>query len=585
MQHIFTARRVGTAVVAIVLAVLVIPPIVGTIYGSFWSQSAIIPGGHLTLMNWPTVLLGKSFLTSLLTTLELTVISAPIATVIGTLLAFVVARTNVRGRRLIDVCMRLNLMLTPFILSIAWLGLGTKGAGLLNYVPAALGLPPIFDIQSIGGISFVMVTYLVPWIYTALKPAISSTDTRLEDAADVFGAGRARILSSVTFPLLRPVIASSAILVAVLGLEMFSIPAVLGAPKGIDTLSYVMYTNIQTAPAAWQNAAVIGSFLLITCFLGIALQRRVVGSVQRYQSVGISPPPIPMRLGRLRWLFSLFAIGYVAIVTLLPLASLIFSSFVKYSSGLQFSSSMFTLDVWQGILADPNFYLALKNSLIVMIVGAVLCVLITFLAAVIIYWIRPARVTAAIEYVVRLPIAIPGVVLGAGLLWVYFKVPLPIYGTLAIIVIGVLAKSLPPAFNLIAGRYTQVPNALREASLVSGASRFGAVRDVDVKLMRGALVGAAVLSTIIIVGEVNVSIMVYQPDTITLPVYLWQVINGSQNYQFVYGIAILQTLITSLLLIALAWFGRTRRRRAPASSSVLPEPLSSTMPEPVGALS
>jgi iron(III) transport system permease protein len=187
--------------------------------------------------------------------------------------------------------------------------------------------------------------------------------------------------------------------------------------------------------------------------------------------------------------------------------------------------------------------------------------------------------------VVRLPIAIPGVVLGAGLLWVYFKVPLPIYGTLAIIVIGVLAKSLPPAFNLIAGRYTQVPNALREASLVSGASRFGAVRDVDVKLMRGALVGAAVLSTIIIVGEVNVSIMVYQPDTITLPVYLWQVINGSQNYQFVYGIAILQTLITSLLLIALAWFGRTRRRRAPASSSVLPEPLSSTMPEPVGALS
>jgi iron(III) transport system permease protein len=372
-------------------------------------------------------------------------------------------------------------------------------------------------------------------------------DSRLEDAAKIFGAHPITTIRTVTLPLLKPIIASSTVLVLVLGFEMFSIPAILGGPRGITTLAFDMYSYVQTAPASWESAAVIGSVLIVICVTGVIWQRRLIGNVDRYQS-SEGPPLATLNLGAYRSLGGSLAIGYVFVTTVLPVLGLAVTSFMKYSPGLALKGDIFTFDIWRGVLGSDLFHLAVKNSLLVMCIGGLGGTFIAFIVTVSIYGARP-KFNDLIEYVARLPIAIPGVVLGAGILWAYFKIPWPIYGTIWIILIGVVAKYLPVVFNLIAGRYTQIEESLRDAALVAGASRYRVIRDIDVRLMRGAVLGALMLNIVLIAGEVNVSIMVFTPDSSTLPVYLWQVIAAGTNYQYVYVVALIQAMMTSVLLL------------------------------------
>lgn len=560
-----TFARAFSAVVGVILLVLVAPPIVGTIFGSFWSQSPIRPGGYATLATWPDVLTSSSFIRSFLNTFLLAAIATPLASLIGGFLAFYVARTDGRARQLVQACIYVNLMVSPFILATAWIALASPTAGLLNYLPVQLLGRPLLDVYTIPGIAFVMVTVLTPWFFTTVLPAMQHVDTRLEDAASICGAGIIDRLRTVTIPLLRAALTGSMILVVVIAVEMFSIPALLGAPVSITVLPYEVYRSVQVAPSAWERAAVIGVVLLAIAQLGVLLQQRFVGDVRRYRSAfGAWGAPSLVPLGRFDGALTALCVIYCFIATVLPVIALLLGAFSRYAAGFALSAGVLTLDNFASTAASPDFALALRNSIVAMSVGAIAATILCAAATIVIHSLQPRLLGAAIHTAIRLPIAIPGIVLGAGLLWAYFRLPLPIYGTLAIVVIAAGTKFLPATFSLLSGRYLQLPGELREAALVSGAGAGQVVRDVDLPLMRGALVAGLLLTMTLVAGEVNASVMVFSRESITLPVLLWRILETGQAQQNTYVVALVQLALTGALLMVSSRLGpglaRSQRR-------------------------
>jgi iron(III) transport system permease protein len=379
--------------------------------------------------------------------------------------AFLLARTDMRFGRFVRVALYGNMMVSPFVIAAAWVTLASPRAGLLNYLPLTLGDTNWVDVYTFAGLIFVIVSHLAPFVVAFLQPGFANFDTQREEAASVAGASTWTIVRTVSLPLARPAIMSVAITVFVLGIEMFSIPSVIAANNGINLLAVDIFRDLQFTPSRWQDSAVIGVVLIAIVSVCLMVQRRVVGDARRYVAIsGKGNNPTPLALAAMRNPISYLALLYVALTCLLPLAALVFTAFSRYSAGLKLDASILTVDNFSTVLRSPPLTAAVLNSAKVGVSGAVILVVLALLTSVVAHGARPGRRAAAwLDPLARLPIALPGIVLGIGLLWAYFLVPLPIYGTLAILVIAAVTKFLPIVYAAVSAAYIQVGSELREA--------------------------------------------------------------------------------------------------------------------------
>src|SRR5690606_12938924 len=106
-----------------------------------------------------------------------------------------------------------------------------------------------------------------------------------EDASRISGAGVLSTLLRITFPLSRPSILSASIFIFVLACEMFSIPAILGLPKGYTNLAYFIYRNTRRTPPDWPLAAASGTLLLILAIIGTWLYQRYTQKTKMFTTI------------------------------------------------------------------------------------------------------------------------------------------------------------------------------------------------------------------------------------------------------------------------------------------------------------
>jgi iron(III) transport system permease protein len=527
----------GVALV-LVLAGLVVAPMVTVGFGAFWSQSPIMPGGELTVDNWGEVLSDESFRSGAVTSLVIGVCVTVLCTVVASTLAFLVARTDAYFKGAIEVTVYVNLAISPFVLATSWIALATPRAGLLNLVGGLENL----NVSSMAGIIFVMVTFFVPWFYVLVKPSMLAADSSLEEAATVHGATRTRMLWNVTAPLVRPGFLGAVLLVFVLSVDTFSIPALLGAPVGIRVLPYQMYSYVYGFPAAWERSAVIGIVLLLFAVALLLLRDRLVGDVRRYRVVGGKggrARVVPIRRG---WRHALSWAGlvYGVVSTVLPVLGLVVGAFLKYAAGQGLTADTFTLSNFDAVFANARFQESVRTTVLVMVVAAVADVVLCLAVTILVFRTRVPVLSTLAGLLVRAPVGIPGIVLGTGLLWAYVGLPLAVYGTVVIFFVGLSTRYLAQTYNIVSSSYLQISPELREAALVSGARPLRIVRDVDLPLMARAL-GVSLLFTMILVsGEVNTSVMIASPEASTLPIFLYQILSGAGNPQHAYVVALVQ---------------------------------------------
>lgn len=466
-----------------------------------------------------------AMLKSMMVTFGIAVASTIIATTVGTTLAWIVARTNVPGRRIFQLANYIPFFFTPMIGAIAWSYLASPQTGLLNRLATGLHLAtgPVFNIYTATGIVFVLSLYMVPLVILLCTGSFSQMDAVLEDASRLCGAGTIRTNLRITWPLVAPAVLSAAVLTFVLAVDELGVPLVIGYPYGIQTLSTHLYDSVtQSFPPNYNFASAIGCFMIVVSAVCILVQRRLVAHRSFTTVTGRSQGARRIDLGRARWLAFGANSVYVMLSVVLPLFVLVIAAFSRVWTGT-ISLSQLTGSNWSFVFKhDPLAMLGLKNSLI-LATGAATIVMVLGLIST--YGIDRLKIRGGrwMDMIMTIPIGVPALAVAVGLLSGLIRTPL--YGTLAIIGLAYGIRFFPYGQRTLSAAMGAIHSDLEDASSISGSGRIGTLRRIVLPLVRPAFVNGWLLLFIMFMREVSISNILWVNGTQPLAVALFNALD------------------------------------------------------------
>ncbi|HWO42733.1 MAG TPA: iron ABC transporter permease [Candidatus Eisenbacteria bacterium] len=502
------------AFVGIVIAYLSLSPTAMLFYGSFRSTPLGVPG-DFTLANYIGAYTDPLTYRLLFNSFVFAAGSALLATILAMTLAWVAIRTNAPFRRVFELTAIVPNIFPPVMLAVSWTVLLSPRTGLINRVLMEwFGFETApFNLYSLGGMVFVEALITTPLAFLIISAALYSMDPALEESARVAGSSNLQVAWRITFPIVRPALLASAMLNFVRAIESFDTPAIIALPARIEVFTTKIYREAVGAFPPNQNlAATYGVSLLLITMAFVYFYRLMTARSERYVTVsGRGFRPAIIDLGRWRYLASAVAGLILVLIVVLPFVVLLYVSFVSYVHvpGAR-TWELLTLDHYQGNLSDTRTYRALKNSLFLAVSGATICMLLATLTA----WVTTKTKTVgrgAIEALTFIPWAFPGTALAIGLLWTYVYVPLPIYGTLWILLIGYVTRFMPYGLRAMTSTIVQIHDELQDASMACGAGFLSTFRRVLLPLLRPGFIAGWIILATIYLREFSTSVFLYSP--------------------------------------------------------------------------
>jgi iron(III) transport system permease protein len=541
------------AFVGITIAYLSLSPTLMLFYGSFLSQPLGLPG-DFTLRNYFSAYSDPLTYQLLFNSFVFATGSAVISTLLAAILAWIAIRTNAPFRKFFELTAIIPNIFPPVMLAVSWTVLLSPRTGLINRTLMdvfSLTEAPL-NIYSLWGMIFVESLITTPLAFLIVSASLYSMDPSLEESARVAGSSNLQIARRITFPIVRPAFLSAAMLNFVRAIESFDTPAIIALPARIEVFTTKIYREAIGAFPPNQNlAATYAVSLLLITMVFVYFYRYLTKRSERYVTVtGRGYRPTIIDLGKWRYPASALAGLILTLIVVLPFMVLIYVSFITYVHVPSAKTwALLTLDNYRGNLSDSRTYRALQNSLMLAVGGATLCMLLATLTA----WVTTKTKTAGrgiIEALTFIPWAFPGTALAIGLLWTYVYVPLPIYGSLWILLIAYITRFLPYGLRTMTSTIVQLHDDLQQASMVCGAGFGTTFRRILLPLLRpGFLAGWIILATIYL-REFSTSVFLYSPGAEPLGPLLYHFyVDG--NLGPMCSLAIIVSMIC-ILLIAIA---------------------------------
>jgi iron(III) transport system permease protein len=423
--------NVAFTLVLLVVGFLVIFPLVLLIVNSFEVGA---PGTATTwgLANWQAALSEPRFRSALWNTVTLAATRQGIGIVLGVLLAWLLARTDLPGRDWLEFGFWIAVFLPALTVTLGWIMVFDSFNGLANQLLERLPFVEKgpFDIYSWWGIVWVhLMTGTLPVKVMLLTPAFRNLDAALEEAARAAGSSALHSLIRVVVPLLAPTILVVLVLGTIRSLEAFEIELVLGSPGGIDVYSTLIYRRVVNESPPQYGQATVLSMAVLALVLPLILFQQWYGGRRSHATVSGRFQARPLRLGRWRWPLAALVAALVGLMTALPVLLVLVGTFMNVF-GYFGIPEPWTLDKWRTVLGNANFRNALVNSLLIATgTAAVAMAAFSLIAYIIVRTRYPGR--GVLDFLVWLPSTLPGIVLGLGYLWLFLSTPVlrPLYGT------------------------------------------------------------------------------------------------------------------------------------------------------------
>jgi len=542
-----------STLILIVLAILILAPMALVLLSSV-SDGVPRPGSlfsnGLTLEHFGVLTSGlvtRAFGISAATSL----VSCALAVAIGGSLAFLCARTDIPGRRLIYFAAVSPLLIPSYIGAFAWAILGAPGSGLVNILLRDLGLPFQIGIYGVEGMIFVLTLFYAPYAFLLIHSSSALMDPDLEQAASVHGASTGQMLREVTLPLLLPAILGAAVLIFTLSIENFAITYIIGNPGNVDTLPTAIYRLMQSIPSRVNEAAVIAVVLTTGLILFTLFQRRLLARRSYATVAGKGVRPSRIKLGRWRWAALVLPAIYVLLGTILPLIGLVLvalqrSPYLAHIADL-FQPGALTFKAVTDVLASSQVQQAAINTASVSVAAALGGTLIAFCLS---YMVNRTKMPgrASFEYIAMAPLAVPAIVFGMGLLWTWLLLPIPIYGTIMVLIVAYLAHQMPQGYRAISASILQIDRDLEDSAVMSGAGRVRAISYVTAPLMKSGLTATFVLLLVLSIRELTVPLFLFTSNTRLLSIVIFDDIDNGL-LQRAAAIAAMYTLAIAVLAI------------------------------------
>jgi iron(III) transport system permease protein len=483
-----------TAVLAVV-AFGVVYPVLLVVLQSF--QTAL-PGqpARYGLDGWRAALAEPALRSSLWNTLTVTFVRQLVSLPLAVFVAWLLARTDLPGRRWIEFAFWAAFFLPPLTVTLSWILLLDPEYGLVNTTLAALpflGKRP-FDIYSFWGIVWVhVITGSLTVKVILLTPAFRNMNASFEEASRVAGAGTLRTALRITVPVMTPVILSVLLLGTMVSLQTFEVEQVLGTPFRFFVFSTTIYDLLVTRVPRYDAATAL-AVLVLAAMLPLILAQQWLTRGRLYITVTGQFQGKPHALGAWRWPALAFALALVGIVLGMPIVFALLGTFMKLF-GFFNVPEPWTLDNWRTVLTDDLFASSLRNTVILAVGTALAAVFLHSLIAYIAVRTRYAG-RRLLDFISWLPFTVPGVILGLALLWLFLGTPLlrPLYGTTALLVIAGLISGMPLGVQIIKSGLMQLGGELEEASRIAGASWWTTYHRIVLRLMAPTLMAVGMIT-------------------------------------------------------------------------------------------
>src|SRR5579864_135487 len=448
---------------------------------------------------------------SLLIAAGMTVIAVPL----GAVLAFVMERTDFPGKRWLEPMLLVPSFVSPMVLSFGYVVAAGPVGFYSIWATDVFGAAP-WGLYSLGAMSVIAGLTHVPNVYIYASSALKNLGSDVEEAARIAGASPFRVAVSVSLPLIMPALLFSAVLIFFLGIELFGLPLVLGDPEGHLVLSTYLYklTNKLGTPSYHLMAAVAVCIVAMTIPL-VLLQRHLLQNVRKYATIkGKAGRIRELPLGAWKWVAVALVGLWLFVAVIVPISGIALRAFVtNWGFGVHLAEA-FTLENFREVFNEATDVRAIWNTVLLGTVGGAITVA-CYTAIGFATHRRNDGWSRLVDYLVLVPRAVPGLLIGLAFLWVFlFFPPLrPLRETIFSMWIAYTVVWLAYGMRLISSSLMQVSTELEEAARTVGARRGRISREITLPLIRHGLLGSWLLVFMIFEREYSTGVYLLAPGT------------------------------------------------------------------------
>lgn len=544
------SRLIYWGVTALTL-VLVAGPILPILLQAFLDKPLYDGTASLTLGNFARLATEPGMLRIFFNTLYFGALTMLFAQVFGAVMAVLVGRTNLPGRKWMGEVFIWPLFVSNLVIAFGWFTMYGPSGFITLAAKSWLGGAP-WNLYTVTGMGVVAGLSQAPLTYLMCLAAVSKADPQLEDAARSTGAGPFRALWSVTIPMIRPALIYSAVLNFVVGIEMLAIPLLFGGPSGIHTVTTFLYDkgiNAAVRPEYGIVGAAAVILLALVAFL-VWLQGRLMQASGRFVTVrGKASRPSILDLGPWRWPAFAFVFAFVLLTILSIFGGIFLRSVVTFLTPLIPIWKVLTLSNFELIWNSPNYMRSITNSVLVATIGAAIG---TFFVAVVTLIARRSdfRFKRTLEYIALFPRSLPGIIAGLGFFYAVIWLPGAdvIRGTILVLILAFVIRYIPVGFGAIAPALAQIGDELDRGARISGADWWTTVTRILMPILKPALFSCYALLFIHFFKEYVTAAFLYQPGSEIIGTTMLQLVAQGDNGP-VSALATIQVIITALFVL------------------------------------
>jgi iron(III) transport system permease protein len=504
---------------ALLLSVLVILPLFWLAFYSFRNDR----GGGFTLNNYASLVTDPTLLRAYGLAIGMALSVGILSCLVATPLAWLVARTDLPGRRWIRMLVTASFVTPPFLGAIAYEILAAPNSGLVNILYRKLfrldQSAYLVDIYTFAGLIFAIACFTFPYVFTLVANALDRVPSDLEDASSILGGKTMTTLRKVTIPMVLPAMLAGTLIAILQALTMFGSPAIIALPAGFHVITTKIWSLFQFPPKPGVAAAAAIPLLVITVFL-LRSQKMILGRRGYTVLGGKSGAPRITKLGSWKWLAVLFTLSVLSLTIFLPYFAIVKTAFTQ-TVGDALTWENITMQHWRFVLFEFSAtQLALRNTFLL---GVLTATIVTAIALIVSYLVTRRSLPGAglLGVLATAPIAIPGIVLGVGLFLSYANPTFQLYGTLWILLIAFMTIELPAGYQQMSSAFAGVHPELEEAGRILGASRLKTLWDITAPLLRTSVVAAWCFVFVGTIRELSATILLTTANTKLVSVIIY----------------------------------------------------------------
>ncbi|KAB0267446.1 iron ABC transporter permease [Microvirga brassicacearum] len=454
------------------------------------------------------------------------------AVVIGGLLAWLLARTDMFGRRWFATALIVPYMLPAWTFALAWTTLfKNRTVGGQEGWLEALGLtPPDWLAYGRLPVTIILALHYSPFIILLFGNALRRFDSQLEDSARILGAGRLTVTRKIILPLMLPSLLSAIVLIFAKCLGEFGVPYVLGLPVKFDVLATSLYRSISSRQTG--VAAVLAGSIMLIGVMTIMIDAKLIKEARRFVTVGSKGAMDRLNpLNNLRIPATVFAALIFVFSVAVPLSVLFLSTVMKIPA--RFDADNFTLDYWigtdlntvalqTGILLSPDLWNAAWNSLRIVGVASIVSGLLGLLVGYVVARTPVQPLATFLRQVTFLPYLVPGIAFATAYLSLFAvpRGPVPaLYGTTLILMLALIADQMPYASRAGIAAMMQLGKEPEEAAQIAGAGWSRRMISIIIPIQKGSLVTGILLPFISGIKGLSLFVVLAVPSTDVLTTF------------------------------------------------------------------